>query len=61
MSLSLLDVILYKDKHGIFSNRSNEDNRTRGKRVLQDKHKEQPNHVSVVKEVNKRNNKGEGH
>lgn len=39
--------------------RSNEDNRTRGKRVLQDKHKEQPNHVSVVKEVNKRNNKGE--
>lgn len=63
MSLSLLAIIrnMYNDKHGIFSNRSSEDNKTRGKRVFQDKDKEQLNNVSVVKEVNKRNVKGEGH
>lgn len=39
--------------------RSTEENRTRGKRVLQDKDKEQLNNVPVIKEVNKRNVKGE--
>lgn len=58
MSLNLLDIMI---NMVFFSNRSSEDNKTRGKRVLQDKDKEQLNNVSVIKEVNKRNVKGEGH